>query len=154
VRKIYDRAHLNRASRLFLTNSRKRQNRRANTAQKNRNRKPVAIEIPLLPVLQKIVGVSPTGDLTFLVSEFKRPFTPAGFGNWFRHRCNEAGLKQCSAHGLLKAGAAIAAENGATTKQLMSNFGSLTMKEAECYTQAAERKRMAGEAMRELTSDR
>jgi integrase len=77
------------------------------TVQKNRNRKPVALEIPLLPVLQEIIESSPTGDLTFLVSEFKRPFTPAGFGNWFRDRCNEAGLKHCSAHGLRKAGAAI-----------------------------------------------
>jgi hypothetical protein len=53
------------------------------TAQKDRNRKPVALEIPLLPVLQEIIEASPTGDLTFLVSEFERPFTPGG-GNWFR----------------------------------------------------------------------
>jgi hypothetical protein len=59
-------------------------------------------------------------------------------------------LKHCSAHGLRKAGAAIAAENGATTKQLMSIFGWLTMKEAERYTQAAERKRLAGAAMKLL----
>ena len=51
------------------------------------------------------------------------------------------------AHGLRKAGAVTAAENGATTKQLMAIFGWLGVEEAERYTQAAERKRMAGDAM-------
>ena len=42
------------------------------------------------------------GVKTFLVTEYGKPFTPAGFGNWFRQRCDEAGLPQCSAHGLRK----------------------------------------------------
>jgi hypothetical protein len=53
-----------------------------------------------------------TGDLTFLVTKHGKPFTANGFGNWFRDRCDEARLPQCSAHGLRKAGATIAAENG------------------------------------------
>jgi hypothetical protein len=36
-----------------------------------------------------------------------------------------------------KAGASIAAENGASVHELMAIFGWLTMKEAERYTQAA-----------------
>jgi hypothetical protein len=67
--------------------------------------------------------------------------------NWFRDRCNEAGLPQCSAHGVRKASAAWAAENGATTHQLMAMFGWLAMKEAERYTRAAERKRSAKDAV-------
>jgi site-specific recombinase XerD len=117
------------------------------TQQKNRHRRPVTIELPILPALQEVISASPTGDLTFLVTEYDKPFTAAGFGNWFRERCNEAGLARCSAHGLRKAGATIAAENGATTHQLMAIFGWLTMAEAERYTQAAQRKRMAGDAM-------
>jgi integrase len=85
------------------------------TQQKNRNRKPVTIEIPILADLQHIIDASPTGDLTFIVSQRGRPFAVSAFGNWFRTRCDEAGLPQCSAHGLRKAGATIAAENGATT---------------------------------------
>ena len=84
------------------------------TQQKNRNRTPVTIEIPILAELQRIIDASPTGDLTFLVSERGRPFAVSAFGNWFRTRCDEAGLPQCSAHGLRKAGATVAAENGAT----------------------------------------
>jgi hypothetical protein len=105
------------------------------TQYKNRNRDPVTTEIPILPPLQQVIDASPTGDLTFLVTaQARRPFTAAGFGNWFRDRCNEAGMPHCSAHGLRKAGATIAAENGATVHELMSVFGWLTMKEAERYT--------------------
>ena len=52
-------------------------------------------EKPVLPVLADIIARSPTGDLTFLVTSFGKPFTVAGFGNWFADRCNEAGLPQC-----------------------------------------------------------
>lgn len=114
---------------------------------KNRNRHPVDIEIPVLPDLQHIIDASPTGDLTYLITEYGRPFTAEGFGNKMREWCNEAGLTHCSAHGLRKAGAAIAAENGASELQLMSIFGWKTIQEAERYTRAARRKKMAGDAM-------
>jgi integrase len=121
------------------------------TAHKNRNRSPVEIEIPVLPELDRIIADSPTGDLTYLVTEFGRPFTIAGFGNWFRARCDEAGLGHCSAHGLRKAGAVVAAENGATAHQLMSIFGWINIAEAERYTRAARRKRMARNAVKLLS---
>ena len=109
-------------------------------------RKPVTLQLPVLPALQAIIDASPVGDMTFLLTGQGRPFTANGFGGWFRERCNEAGLSQCSAHGLRKAGAVIAAENGATAHQLMSIFGWLTLKQAEHYTKAAEQKRMAKSA--------
>lgn len=114
---------------------------------KNRNRHPVDIDIPILPELQQIIEASPTGDLTYLVTDFGKPFSIAGFGNKFRDWCNEAGLPHCSAHGLRKAGATRAAENGATDHQLMAIFGWKSIQEAERYTKAARRKKMAGDAM-------
>lgn len=102
---------------------------------------------PFLPVLDQIIASSPCGSLTFLETHQGKPYTAAGFGNWFRERCDEAGLPQCSAHGLKKAGATIAAENGATTKQLMAMFDWTTISQAEVYTRAADQKRLAGEAM-------
>lgn len=104
---------------------------------------------PLLPILRQILAESADilGNLTFLVTELGKPFTEAGFGNWFRDRCDEAGLEQCTAHGLKKAGATIAAENGATTRQLMAMFDWDSPSMAEVYTRAAEQKRLAGEAM-------
>ncbi len=119
-------------------------------AQKNRNRSPVTVEIPILPALASIIEQSSTGDLTFLVTEFGKPFTPAGFGNWFRWQCDLAKLPQCSAHGLRKAGAERAAENGATALELMAIFGWLSLKEAERYCQGAQRRKLARNASRLL----
>ena len=115
-------------------------------AQKGRNRKPVTVEMPIIAPLQRVLDAGPCGDLTFLMTDLGKPFTANGFGGWFRERCDEAGLPQCSAHGLRKAGAALAAENGATLHELMAIFGWLTMKEAERYTQAARRRRLARNA--------
>jgi integrase len=111
---------------------------------------------PLLPILKQIVADASDilGDLAFLVTEYGKPFTAAGFGNWFRDRCDEAALPQCTAHGLKKAGATIAAENGATTRQLMAMFDWDTPAMAEVYTRAAEQKRLAGEAMFLISLDR
>jgi integrase len=115
-------------------------------AQKGRHRKPVTIEMPVIAPLQRALDAGPCGDLTFLMTDLGKPFTANGFGGWFRSRCDEAGLPQCSAHGLRKAGASLAAENGATVHELMAIFGWLTMKEAERYTQAARRRRLARNA--------
>src|SRR5262245_9919770 len=43
--------------------------------------------------------------------------------------------------------AATAAENGATTKQLMAIFGWLTLEQAETYVRAAEKEKLARDAM-------
>lgn len=53
----------------------------------------------------------------------------------------------CSAHGLRKAGATFAAENGATDSQLKAMFGWRSAKMAAHYTRKAEQKKLAGAAM-------
>jgi site-specific recombinase XerD len=116
------------------------------TQHKNRNRKPVTLEIPILPELEAVISASPCGDLTFLTTAFGKPFTSAGFGNWFRDRCVEAGVPG-RAHGLRKAGATIAAENGASAHQLMAVFGWTTLRQAELYTRAAQQKLLAASGM-------
>jgi integrase len=111
-------------------------------------------EKPILPILNDIISRSPTGDLTFLVTGFGKPFTAKGFGAWFRARCDEAGLPQCTAHGLRKAGATIAAENGATDRQLMALFDWKSPKQANVYTAAADKKRLAADAAKLIVGDR
>ena len=108
------------------------------------------VEIPVLPVLRQIIDATPCGNLTFLVTQYGKPFTANGFGNWFRERCDEAGLPHCTAHGLRKAGATIAADNGATPHQLMAIFGWTTLEQAEVYTREVNRKRLAGEGMKHI----
>jgi integrase len=118
---------------------------------KTRHLRDAVSQKPILAPLAAAIAAGPTGDLTFLVTEYGRPFTANGFGNWFRARCNEAGLPHCTAHGLRKAGATVAAENGATEEQLMAIYDWSTPSQAAVYTRAANRKRMAGQAMVLLT---
>ena len=120
------------------------------TQEKNRQRNPVTVDIAMPAELQRVIDASTTGDLTFLVTDYGRPFAKAGFGNKFRSWCNEAGLPNCSAHGLRKAAATRVAENGGTTSELKAIFGWRSDKEAERYTQAADRKRLGSSADRLL----
>lgn len=122
------------------------------TQQKNERRRPITVEIPLIAELRTIIERSPTGDLTFLVTEFGRPFTSNGFGNRFRKWCDEAGLPQCSAHGLRKAAASRLAELGCTELEIMSVTGHSTSKEVERYTRAARRRVLAKSAMAKFSS--
>ena len=114
---------------------------------KGRNSSPLTLKLPILPQLANIIASSPVGDLAFLVNEYGQPFTSGSFGNWFRRRCNEAGLKHLSAHGLRKAGANRAAEGGVSAHQLMAIFGWRALRHAEGYTRGVERKRLARDAM-------
>ena len=120
------------------------------TQHKGRNRNPKKLTLPILPALQQVIDASPCGDLTFLVNDWNRPFTDAGFGNKFRDWCDEAGLPGRSAHGLRKLSATIAANNGATSQQLMAMFGWSSLRMAELYTRGADQKRLAESAMHTL----
>ena len=64
----------------------------------------VLVDIPILDELQSIIGASPTGELTFIVTEFNKPFSTKGLGNKMRDWCDQAGLPQCSSHGLSRGG--------------------------------------------------
>lgn len=90
---------------------------------KGRQKKRTVVTIPVLPELMKILEASPTGDLTFLVTEFGRPYTAAGFANTFREWCKEAGLKDRSAHGVRKAAATYLADRGATARSSWRSSG-------------------------------
>lgn len=113
---------------------------------KNRKHHPVDLVIPILPQLEDVLKVSPCGALTFLETEYKQPHSTKGLGNWFGDQCVKAGVAG-RAHGLRKAGATIAAENGATPHQLMAIFGWKTLEQAEVYTRKARQQMIAGGSM-------
>ena len=104
-----------------------------------------AAAIPILDELQRIIGASPTGDLSFIVTEFNKPFSIKGLGNKMRDWCDQAGLPQCSSHGLRKAMATRLADLGCSTHQIMAIGGWETLKEVERYTKNANRKRLAAQ---------
>lgn len=119
----------------------------AKTKTRKRGLGPKHRELPILPQLRAVFDATTLGTPTYLVTDFGKPFSPAGFGNRFRKWCDEAGLTHCSAHGLRKAGATIAAENGATEHQLMSMYGWESPKQAALYTRKVNRHRLARDAM-------
>lgn len=129
---------MERAGRLYFTEA------------KGQSSKVKTREIPILPELRCVLDATPSGHLTYITTEFGRPFTAAGFGNWFRRICDSAGLRQCSAHGLRKAGATFAADNGATEHQLMAIYGWESPKQAARYTEKVNRRRLADEAMHKI----
>ena len=78
------------------------------TQHKNRKKAPVHLVIPMLPMLERVLDASPRGSLTFIETEFGKPHTTKGLGNWFADQCVLADVPG-RAHGLRKAGATIAA---------------------------------------------
>lgn len=113
------------------------------------------VEIPLHPVLRASLDALPKKNMTFLLTEYGKPFAVAGFGNWFRDRVTEAGLPDgLSAHGLRKAACRRLAEAGCTGPQIMAISGHKNLKEVQTYIQAADRLGLAREALkRQLAAD-
>ena len=117
---------------------------------KNENRNPIDVDIPVHPDLATVLNDTPSGHLTFLVTEYGKPHTANGFGNAFKDWCRSADLPHCSAHGLRKATAARLAERGATSHEIMAITGHRTLEEVERYTRAAQRSSLATSAMAKL----
>src|SRR5262249_17399924 len=100
------------------------------------------LEIPVHPKLRAVIDATPMVGV--------KPFSAPGFGNWFRELCNQAGCPDVSAHGLRKATARRLAEIGCSANQIASITGHASLSEVQRYTKAADRKRMAREAMKKL----
>jgi integrase len=106
------------------------------------------LAIPMHPALAASIEATPNGHMIFLVTAYGQPFTAAGFGGWFRARCDEAGLpKHCAAHGLRKAACRRLAEAGCSANVIASISGHTTLREVERYTKAADQERMARAGM-------
>ena len=86
----------------------------------------------------------------FLVTDYGKPFSVAGFGTKFRMWCDQAGLQKCSAHGLRKAAASRLAERGASAHEIMAITGHRSLEEVERYTRAARKAGLADAAMAKL----
>lgn len=111
------------------------------------------VNVKVAPDLQAAIDATPEGA-TFLRTSFGKRFTDAGLGNWFRDRCNEAGLPHCSIHGLRKALARRAADLGATQAQIKALGQWANDSEAATYTAAAEQKGLADAAIQKVIEAR
>jgi integrase len=111
------------------------------------------VTLPILPVLAETLAAGPCGDLTFIVGSHGRPLTKETFGNEFRYACRDAGVPG-SAHGVRKIAATRSANAGATVAQLEAIFGWSGGSMASLYTRAADRRRLAREAMHTLGNEK
>lgn len=112
-----------------------------------------AREIKVLPALQEAIDAHTFTHLHFMVTAFGKPFSVKGLGQWFKDRCIEASLPHCSAHGLRKAGATIAAENGATEQELMAIFGWENSEQADAYTRKANKRKLVAGSIHKIRLD-
>jgi integrase len=114
---------------------------------------PTDLVIPLHPQLKAVLDALPATNLTYLMTEFGKPFSAAGFTNWFSDSARKAGLPPGSSpHGLRKAGARRLAEAGCTGLELQSVGGWKSLKDVEHYTRSASRSKMAGSAIDKLNA--
>jgi integrase len=111
--------------------------------------------IPLHPELSSALAAWPKIHMTLLTTNFGKPFSPKGFGNWMADRIAAAGLgERCVTHGLRKAAARRLAEAGCSANEIASITGHTTLKEIERYTKAAEQKTLATAAIGRLTKQK
>ncbi len=111
------------------------------------------VTAPILEPLALSIEAAKTGDLHYLVTSRGEPWSKESFTNWFRKCCKDAGVPG-SAHGLRKAGASRAAENGATEAQLNALFGwKEGSRESATYVRKARRNILAMDAAQLLLPD-
>lgn len=120
-------------------------------AQKNK----ASLHLPIFSELQASIDATPTGDMVFLTNRRGQPFQSGqSFSQWFQRQARKAELSlECTAHGVRKAGATIAANNGATPHELMAMFGWSKISMAEVYTKEADKARLARGASERIANN-
>ena len=96
------------------------------------------------------LALVPRTNMTFLLTDRGAPFTKEWFGNWMRDRCDEAGLPQCSSHGLRKLAATRLANAGCSEREIMAITGHKSVAEVSRYTKARDQAKLAEQTMARL----
>jgi integrase len=106
------------------------------------------LHLPFAAEIQKALAAYPAKGLTLIGREDGKPMTRAGLTRFMADAIAEAGLPaKCVSHGLRKAAMRRLAEAGKTTKQIAAVSGHKSLREVERYTDAAEQRRLAQDAM-------
>jgi integrase len=111
------------------------------------------LDLPILPDLKAALAAHKVEGLCFLVNQLGRPFTDAGFGNWFGDRCRAAGVPG-RAHGLRKLAAIRMAYAGATLAELKAWGGWQSDREPMRYIEQANRGQLADAGAAKLSRAR
>lgn len=102
--------------------------------------------MPSLDAFRKDVG-------PMVVTEFGKPFSEHGFGNWMADAIGASGVPDhCVTHGLRKAAARRLAEAGCTAHEIQAITGHTTLKEVERYTADVSREHLATSAIGKVSA--
>lgn len=128
-----------------------RQHVRGDTIRVRQSKTGAHLAIPMHPVLKALLETLPANRLTFLTTQYGKPFkNSAAFGNRFRAWCDDAGLKDRSAHGLRKSAAIRLVEAGCSSKEVAAITGHASLREIERYSRAADQEKLARAAIERL----
>lgn len=115
-----------------------------------RGKTSVAADMPVLPELAEEIAWLPQDQETFITQQrSKQSYKVTSFGNWFRGRCDEAGVPG-SIHGLRKAGATRLADAGASEWEIASYLAHTDTTQARTYTRKANRSKLADSGFEKL----
>jgi enterobacteria phage integrase len=104
--------------------------------------------LPFVKEMQMALAAYPAKGLTLIGREDGKPMTRAGLTRFMGDAIEAAGLPaKCVAHGLRKAGLRRLAEAGKTEKQIAAVSGHKSLREIQRYTEAADQRRLARDAM-------
>ncbi len=120
---------------------------------KNRNRTPVDIEIAIHPILEGVLNMHPIKGLTYMQTEWAKPYSVKGLGNRIAAWFEQAHLPHLTAHSVRKGLATDQAHNEATDSMLEAMFGWKDGKTSKIYTRNAERARLARQAVAKIDWD-
>jgi len=112
-----------------------------------------AVSLPILPALAASILATSSAGRVFVLTEFGQQFSVKGFGNKVRQWCDEAGLSECSAHGLRKAAARRFAEAGCSNQEIKAWTGHTTDSEVARYTKAADQRTLSDAAGQKLLAN-
>lgn len=107
--------------------------------------------VPLMSTTRAALEALPAAPIRHLVvNNYGRPFSVGGLGNKMRKWCDQAGLPQCSMHGLRKALARRVAETGSTDAEGQAVTGHKKAETFIGYRKKAERSTMADKAIERI----
>jgi integrase len=104
--------------------------------------------LPFVLEIQQALAAYPAKGLTLFGAKNGKPMTRAGLTGFMTDAIDKAGLPaKCVPHGLRKAGMRRMAEAGKTEKQIAAVSGHKSLREVQRYTEAADQRRLARDAM-------
>lgn len=130
-----------------------RQHRRGDTLYLRHHKNDSETQVQIAPALAEALASYDSGTLTYLATQFGKPYTPKGFYNWFKRACIKAGIGHCHPHGLRKAISRRLAEAGATHLEGRSVTGHKTDRMFAYYAESANKRALAGSAIAKVVAN-